>query len=120
MEPDDIRAILVPESSWSRAWESQQRWLSSVLSLCRGDQAIRMGFVLRGWMCKEPQFQLQLNTTSFAPLECHFALNLGISPKALVVLCCLLSSSTLEQGRRKRLFQPGIRSDANKWKKERV
>lgn len=77
MEPDDIRAFLVPESSWSRAWEPQQRWLSSVLGLCRGDQAIRMGFVLCGWMCKKPQFQLQLNTTSFAPLECHFALNLG-------------------------------------------
>lgn len=107
MEPDDIRASWVPEGSWSRAWEPQQRWLSSVLSLCRGDQAIRMGFVLCGWMCMEPQFQLQLNT-SFAPLECHFALNLGVSPRALVVLCCLLSSSTLEQDGRKRLFQPGI------------
>lgn len=68
MEPDDIGALLVPESSWSRAWEPQQAWLeSSVLSLCREHQTLSMGFVLRGWMCKEPQFQLQLNTTSFAP-----------------------------------------------------
>lgn len=96
MEPDDVRALLVPESLWSRAWEPQAGWLSPVLSLCRGCQAIRVGSVLCGWKCEEPQFQLQLNITSFAPLECHFALNLGISPRALVVLCCLLSSSRLE------------------------
>lgn len=89
--------------------------LSSVLSLWREHQTLSMGFVLCGWMCKEPQFQPQLNTTSFAPLECHFALNLGISPRALVVLCCLLSLSILEQDGRKRLFQPRTRSNANKW-----
>lgn len=88
---------------------------SSVLSLCREHQTLSVGFVLCGWMCKEPQFQLQLNTTSFTPLECHFALNLGISPRALVVLCCLLSLSILEQDGRKRLFQPRTRSNANKW-----
>lgn len=56
--------------------------LSSVLSLCREHQTLSMGFVLCGWMCKEPQFQLQLNT-SFAPLECHLPSILEFLPGPL-------------------------------------
>lgn len=52
MEPDDIRALLVPEGSWSRAWEPQQGQLefcaqplqgtsNSVWGLCYVDGYVR-------------------------------------------------------------------------------
>lgn len=69
-----------------------------MLSLFRGGQAVKVGSICAvGQISEEPQFHLLLNTTSFTPLECHFALYLGISSGALLVCAdFLLSSSNLE------------------------
>lgn len=83
MEPAGVRVLWVQKEAGAGPG-SHRPGGSPVLSLCRGAQAIRVGSACAVWDGRvRNRFHLkQLNPTS-APLECHFALYLGVSPGTL-------------------------------------
>lgn len=54
MEPKDVRALLVPENSWSRAWEPQAGVAEPYVQPVQGTPSHQVGSVLCGRCVKNP------------------------------------------------------------------